>query len=180
MNVEVRTVEMWDVIMTVDISKRSMQGETVVYPGGPMACSPPPQKKGENLDRQMRFCRFFFSIAKIKLTYFPPLGKNTEPTDGNDFLSLRSRSFFLGHRAIVLGNSQLGYVQTYTFSKRSVFEMMRFGVSTRIVHVYVNPETPFKRAWLILGNVPPPDNHGLCVLHVCWQRRKPSSSNRTF
>ena len=24
---------------------------------------------------------------------------------------------------------------------------------------------------LIQGNVPPPENHGFCVLHVCWQRR---------
>ena len=24
---------------------------------------------------------------------------------------------------------------------------------------------------LILGNVPPPENYGLCVLRLCWQRR---------
>ena len=35
--------------------------------------------------------------------------------------------------ATVHSPSTLGYVHTYTFSKRSVFEKIRFGVSTRIV-----------------------------------------------
>ena len=33
----------------------------------------------------------------------------------------------------------LGYVHTYTFSKRSVFEKIRFGVSTRIVRQSGDP-----------------------------------------
>ena len=55
-----------------------------------------------------------------------------------------------------------------------VFKKIRFRKDTFWgVHTYrTSIQRPHSHGrGLILGKVPPPENHGLCVLYVCWQRR---------
>ena len=72
----------------------------------------------------------------------------------------------------------LGYVHTYTFSKRSVFEKIRFGVSTHIVRQSVDPvHTDVDRSQETRLHL----KITACVFYMYVDRdRLASGSNRTF